>query len=54
MQNFWENFSSRIHNITILKYIYKYVIENDVKDHNLTKEDIYIPDFNGTKKTHLG
>ena len=41
---------SRIHNISRLKYIYNYVIENDVKDYNLTKEDIYIPDFSGSRK----
>ena len=37
--------SSRIHNISMLKFKYKYVIENDVKDYNLVKEDIYILDF---------
>ena len=43
--------SSRIHKINLLKQIYKYVIENDVKDYNLVKEDIYIPDFTGGRKS---
>ena len=37
----------------MLKYIYNYVIENDVKDYNLTKEDIYIPDFSGGRKNSV-
>ena len=46
--------SSRIHNISLLKYVYKYVIENDVKDYNLVKEESYIPDFTSRRKIHLG
>ena len=35
----------------MLKYIYRYVIENDAKDYNLIKEDIYIPDFTGEQNS---
>ena len=42
--------SSRIHNISMLKYIYRHVIESNVKYYNLIKEDIYIPDFTSGRK----
>ena len=42
--------SIKFYSISTIQIVYKYIIEKEVKNYNLTKEDIYMPTFTDGRK----